>query len=232
MNPPSDPTRAPARRDGFLRAAGLGGFGFLTVVLLENLLRQPQPMPGASLDQIVDYYQGRSQQLSLSASLFVLSIPCLLLFVIGIVRRLHAASPEAESWGWVGAVAASLMTVTFGATVALDVVLNASADTLASNGALTLLTWRLKVALFTVNLVALSTALLALGRGCRIGGLGPRWLARLAALAGPIGLAAAFPIRSLVLGSAWGLVGLLPFLVWLLFVTVTSVGHLRAARTG
>ncbi len=223
---------APYPRDGFLRAAGLGGFGFLGAVFGENVLRQPQPLAGASLEQLVAYHQGKPALLSLSASLFVVSIPCLLLFVIGMVRRLHAASPEAESWGWVGAIAASLMTVTFGATVALDVVLIASAETLLRNGALTLWTWKLKTAMFAVNLVALSTALGAFGVGCRLGGLGPRWAAFMAMFVSPLGLAAAFPIRAVVLGSPWGLLGLICFLGWLLFIAVMSAGHLRAATSG
>ena len=215
-----------------MRAAGLGGFGFLAAVLAENVLRQPQPLPSASLAEIVAYYQSRSGMLSLSASLFVLTIPCLLLFAVGMVRRLHAASVEAESWGWVGAVAAALMVVSFGATVALDVVLNASVHSLVQNGALTLMVWKLKVALFTVNLAILSTAVGAFGLGCRIGRLGPRWAATLATVVGPIGLCGAFPMRAVVVGSPWVMLGLVCFLGWLLFLTVTSVGHLRAGRAG
>jgi hypothetical protein len=216
--------------DRFQRAAGLGGFGFLGAVVVENVLRQPQPPPNATLEQIVSYYQARPGMISLSESLFVISIPCLLLFAVGTFRRVRAASAAASAWALVGAIAACLMTATFGATMALDVVLNASADSLAANGPLTLLVWKLKMAFFIVNLVALSTALIGFGAGCGMAGVGPRWAATMAASGGVVGLVGAFPMRAVVAGSPWMLLGLICFVAWLVFLAVTSAGHLRHAR--
>jgi hypothetical protein len=159
-----------------------------------------------------------------------LTVPCLLLFAVGVLRRLRSASVAAEGWGWVGTLGAALMIATFGATVAVDVVFTAQAGALASLGATALVLWNLKVALFTVNLAVLSTVVLAFGAGCRTGGVGPRWLATLAVVAAPLGLAAALPMRAVVTGSPVSLLGLICFLVWLLFVTVTSIGHLKGSR--
>ena len=213
--------------DPFLRFAGFGGFGFLATVFAENVMRQPQPLANATVEEIAAYYLAKPSVLALSESLFVIAIPCLMLFAIGTARRLR---PAAEAWGQMGAISAFMMTATFGATMALDVVLNATAETLVANAALTLALWRLKVAVFTVNLVALSCTILAFGIGSHVAGILPRWFAKVTAVAGVIGLLGAFPMKSVVLGSPWGLLGLLCFLEWLFFLVAMSIGHLRAAR--
>jgi hypothetical protein len=48
-------------------------------------------------------------------------------------------------------------------------------------------------------------------------------------VASVVGLSAAFPMRAVVGGSPWGALGLVCFVCWLVFLAVTSRGHLRAA---
>jgi hypothetical protein len=213
---------------GFSRAAGVGGFVFLASVLIENVLRAPPPSPGAPLSEVARYYTERGSALSLSQAFYATAIPGLLLFAVGTMRRVRRDAPAADPWAWVGAIGVCMMTATFGTIMALDAVLTSSAKLLAAGSDAALLAWKLKNAMFFVNVVALCTGFGAFGMACRIAKFGPRWLATAAVISSLVGLASVMPLRANIEGLPVGMLGLFPFLCWIAFLAVTSTNHLRA----
>lgn len=219
------------------RAAGVGGFLFLGTVVVENALRQPQPLANAPLEEIARYYGERGDAVALSESFYVVAIPALIVYAVGLATRL-ARTDAARPWAIVGAIGACMMTATFGAVMAIDVALNARAADLRALGDVARLVYTLKTAMFTVNLVCLGVALLGFGAAIRAawatGGGGdddgarpPRFLGATAIVASLLCFAGAFPMRAVAQGSLVGLVGFGGFLLWLLFLATTSAKLLR-----
>src|SRR5687767_6101234 len=108
-------------------AAGIGGFIFLACVVIENALRGQPVANDASMDMARSYYQDNRSMIEISHSLFILTVPSLLLYAAGLYRRLR--SDISETWARTGLAAASIMPVSFAIVMISDVVLTNLAAT-------------------------------------------------------------------------------------------------------
>jgi hypothetical protein len=212
---------------GFSKGAGVGGFGFLGSVVAENAMRYAQPLHGATVEKVAAWYGTQRELIAVSEGLYATAIPCLLMFAVGCYQRARTVE-AARPWAMVGMIGLCMMTPLFGAAMAFDIVLNANVGAQSASPELIHVLWNAKAAFFTLNVVALASGLGAMGVAFRIAGVGPRWLATVAALAAVPGIASALHPLSVVLGSPVGLLGFVTFVCWLLFLVSTSVGHLRA----
>lgn len=209
-----------------LRIGGIGGLLWATVVLGANGARQPQPLNGAPIDEIVAFYTSTRTGIAISHAALALDVVFLLLFAQACLLRFGAGF--AGIFARSGVTMIHVMIATFGATMACDVALLNVASTAGADTVLAL--WRLHAALLTVNGIVIGAILVTLGLASRTSGEGPRWLATFAAGVGVLSLLGAVPAAAIGEGSPMGLFGFAGFLTWVLFVFVTSLGHLRAGR--
>src|SRR5689334_18571750 len=87
----SQPT--PTTSKGSLRVAGWGGLGFAALVVTENVLRSKNPQAGATVGDVISYYRDQRVPAAIGDALFVLTIPCLLLFAEGLRRSVGDRLP-------------------------------------------------------------------------------------------------------------------------------------------
>jgi hypothetical protein len=205
-------------------AAGIGGLLFLFAVIAENALRG-EPVPNdAPMSAALTYYQQKQSAIEISHSLYIITIPSLLLYAAGLFQRLR--SNLSETWARAGLAAASIMPVSFAIVMITDTVLANLAATGASGEAF-LAAFKLHAAAFIVNEAILGTAMLGFGMAASRTNAFTGWLRILAVSGGLILIVAALPIDLVLGGSAFGMIGLAGFLCWLLWVGVTSVKMLK-----
>jgi hypothetical protein len=85
-------------------------------------------------------------------------------------------------------------------------------------------------AVFTINQVAVGVALFSLGRATTLSRLIPAWMGPVTGIGGGLLLASVLPAVAVVNGSSWLSVGILGFLIWMVFLALAGAGLLRAAR--
>jgi hypothetical protein len=130
----------------------------------------------------------------------------------------------------VGALGATAIAALFAAVNIAEIVLAANAGGLAPSPGVVQALWSLRGAAFGLDLAAIAVALIGLSNAAASVRLIPGWI-RVAAVPGAVCLliASMFTV-ALVNGGPWIALGLVGFLVWLVFVVVTSISLLRRAQ--
>jgi hypothetical protein len=237
MSSTSSPTRpAPApqthdlaTRDDLL--AGIGGAVFLVLLVVQNLLKAvTNPPDSATAGEVLRFAHQQAWSVHLLVVTYVIGFPALLLFAAGLSHRCTELSASSEIWGRVGRLAVAVIAVLFGLVNVVQVVLVAARDDLAGDPALVRTLWVLHNAVFTLNLLAVGTALLGLGRAAALAGLTPRWMGPASAVGALLLAIAAAPAVAEVHGSKVLGLGLLGFACWLVLLATTSLALLTGAR--
>ena len=208
------------------RLGGLAGLSFVAIVGLVNIILGSSGMPraGASRAEVQTYFTDHGDTVALACSLATLVWLCLAVFGAGLVARLRQQSPErVESWPLLGLGGVIMQNALFAGVVGTQVVLG-TADLSGDN---LWLVWQLHNALFTLNGTSLAIILLAFSVGGLRAGLIRRWHAG-------VGLTAAtiLQISSMTTpfhedSEALATIGLLGFVLWLVWVTTYSLVLLR-----
>jgi hypothetical protein len=223
--------RTPSRGAGVpTRLAGAGGLVFLVLVAFQNVLRAAEgPATDATPQQVLAFFADQAWTVHVTAVTYVLGFVPLFSFAAGISEHAHA-DPRARLWARIGTSSVGVVAVLFGLINVLQVVLVAANSALRTQPALAQALWSTHNAVFTFNLVAVGGALAGLGLAAAGAGLVPSWM-RPAVVVGAVLLAvAALPTVAEVHGSTILGVGLIGFLVWLVFLAVAGVRMLRGAR--
>jgi hypothetical protein len=105
----------------------------------------------------------------------------------------------------------------------------ASGSGLASDSAMVGLLWQMHLAGFAFAELSLSTALFALSRCAANTNLLPGWLCSLGAVGAVLLIGAAVPILTVAQGSPITFVGLIGFLIWLVFLGSLGASMFRTA---
>jgi hypothetical protein len=209
------------------RIGGFAGLLFLGTVLPVNLILGSAGMPQAGADRadVLEFFGNSSGAVDLGSALAPIAWITLVLFAAGV----HAAirpheHASGDSWSLAGLGGVVMQCAIFPGVVATQVALNTG--TLSDDAAWAL--WLLHNALFTLNVMALAIVLVSFTIGGWRAGLVTRWH-RVVGLVAAAALAATAILTPLsVDGSPVMLLGLLGFLLWLVWIGAMSRQLLRA----
>jgi hypothetical protein len=169
----------------------------------------------------VTYYRDSRVPAAIAASLFILTIPCLLLFAEGLGRRFRDLPVARAGVGGIYGMLAS-----FGLVVALDQTINAMVHAGADTATVSVL-FRLHAAAFVVNAALLGGSLLLLATGAhRAAGFAP-WLRPLGMIGGSLLIIGSVPILAVTEGSPAGLPAFGGFICWLVWAAATGLTMVR-----
>jgi len=219
----STPSALAPRRDAL---AGGAGLLFLALIAVQNVIR-PALGPGnvASAEELSVLTHADAWSVHLFVVLFAVGFPAVIAFAEGVARWCTERDPRTGTLAGMGRAAVAVIAALIAVVNGLQVVLVAGRDRLAPSTAELL--WAVHTATFTLNMIAIGTALLGLGLAAVRAGLIARWMGPVTAVGGGALIVAAMPAVPVVQGSAWLAVGVLGFVVWMLFLAVTGVALLR-----
>lgn len=222
---PTATDRATSR--SLARLGGAAGLVFAGGVALQNaVLLSGNPMPGAPLEDVRRFYADGQGRIAVGVGLVAVNIVCLLFFASAAAERLDS-DPASRIAGRTGFGAAVLLAGAFLTTTALQAVLTARVDTLATNGDLQTF-WDLHSAAFAMSASSLAVVLVAFSLGSWISG---QLVARWTSMVGFVGAAALVLAGALVVSTVDGGPGiyaqLIGFVAWLVFLVTTSIRLLR-----
>jgi hypothetical protein len=207
-------------------AAGWGGLGFIAMVLAENVLRGAPVPNNSELAAIVQYYTEKKSMLMISHSLYIITIPCLLIYAGGLFKLLKNES--SDLWARMGWGAAIIMPVSFSLVVITDMALTSMAGSTQPHLAYSIpVLFKLHALAFIVNGAVLGTVMIGFGKAANGGGKISSWLSVLSIIGGLLLILSAVPAHLVLEGSMWGMVGLGGFLCWLIWVAFTSIYMLK-----
>lgn len=222
---------APARR---LAPAGLvGGIGGLTFVLsviVQNGLRAGFPANDASAAHVIAYY-GSHRGVSITlAVLFPIGALGLAAFLGTMLARLGRGDQRAAAYG--GAFGAAGIIGTYTMLIATDLTIAGYVH--RGGAALDVVDglWVLHNAIFGVLLAWLGIALAGLSAAAAASGQMATWWKALGLFGGVLLLIAAATTPAIIDASSTMFVGFAGFLIWLAFVTVSSIALLRHRLSG
>jgi len=216
-----------ARRAGL---AGAGALVFLVLIAGQNVLKAALgPTNTASTADLTEFMQDRAWSVQLLVITYALGFPALFAFSAGLRAWCAAAQPRSATWAGLGQLSTVAIAVLFGLVNVIQITMIAARDVLAGSPDLAQVLWTLHNAVFTINLVAVGSALIGFGRAAASARLIPSWLGSVTAVGGVLLIASAFPAVAVVEGSPWMAVGLAGFLIWMVFLAVAGIALLRRA---
>jgi hypothetical protein len=210
------------------RLAGAAGLIFAASLVADNLIRAFGPGQGASPAQVTDYFLHHRVAALVPLGLFAAAVPSFFPFIAAFWAR--AKTHQTRWWAGTGALGAAFIAAMFGVLTITEIVLTAKAGYLAASPAVVQALWAMHGAAFGLDLAAIAVTLIGLSRAAAEMRLIPSWLA-LATWPGAACLlvASVFTV-ALVNGGPWIAVGLVGFVVWLLFVIIASISLLRSPQ--
>jgi len=209
-----------------IRAAAVGAFVFVLLLVAQNLIRANEPSFDATTSSVTAYFLGHRAAVMVPLYLFPFGMVSLLVFVAGL--RALASRREEAFWIDLGTLAVLVIAALFAVVNIAEIAIAVVVRNAPSPQAVTAL-WALHAGSFGLNLGAIAVALVALSRSARHLGLVPGWFTRLALLGALLLFAAAVSTVSLAEGGPMLYVGLVGFLVWALFLVLCGIGLLRSA---
>lgn len=225
----SDRGQPLGRRNGLAGAAGLL---FLVLIAIQNVLRAVVgPATNASDADLAQLTHADSWTVHLLLVTYAIGFPALLVFAVGLSNWCARTAPRSTTWAGLGQSSAVVIAVLFGLINILQVTMVAARDHLDGAPELRQLLWTMHNATFTINMIALGVALLSLGRAAAQSRLIPAWMGTLTAVGGGLLFVAALPAVAVTQGSAWMALGLLGFLIWMVFLAIAGIALLRPGRS-
>lgn len=213
-------TLAPSRRVG-----GIGGIVFVVAVIAQNVIRSSMPAMDASTRDVIAFYGSHRGAGFVLAVLFPIGALGLAAFAGGMYPLL--GTTETRGPATAGFVGLTGVVALFATTHATDMALASYIHRGTPDPGAVSVLWSLHNAVFAALLVVLGVALAGTSAAASGAGLvGRRWK-EVGGLGGLALLATGAAGPSLLDGSPVMALGLIGFVVWLVFLTVASVGLLR-----
>jgi hypothetical protein len=211
------------------RFAGAGGLVFVSTLVVQNVIRSSGPSFGAAPGKVVAYFLHHRAGALIPLGLFPLGLVALVMFVAGVWTSTHQ-DDASRWWANVGALGAAAIVSLFALVNITEIALAAKAHQLATSPAVVQALWAVHAGAFGLDLAAIAVTLVGLSRAAASSHLIPSWI-EIAALPAALCLliAATFTV-ALATGAAWITVGLVGFLVWILFVATASIRLLRTPQ--
>lgn len=206
--------------------AGIAGLLFAVTLLAQNIIRASGPGFGAAPGQVADYFMDHRAAALVPLGMFPVEMIALFAFVAGVWTK--ADREHGQWWASMGALAAATIAALFALVNITEIVLAAKAAQLAASPTVVQALWALRGAAFGLDLAAIAVALIGLSRAAASVQLVPRWLTIAAWPASACLLVAATFTVALTNGGPWIAVGLIGFVVWLIFVITASLSLLRS----
>ncbi len=204
---------------------GAGGLVFAAILVAQNIVRASAPTFDAQPAKVTAYFLHHRVAALIPLGLFPVGMLAFFAFAAAIWT--NADGKESRWWASVGALGATAIAALFAVVNITEIVLTAKAARLAASPDVIQALWALHAAAFGLDLAAIAVALIGLSRAAASIGLIPQWTA-VAALPGAVFLfvAAVFTV-ALTNGGPWVALGLVGFVIWIVFVVTAGVSLLR-----
>jgi len=226
-NQTTDAPEAAERRSG--RIAGLAGLGFISLVLVQNIIRSAAPNADATAADITKFYNDHRATESLLVVTFVLGAFCLTTFVGGLWARLDHSTVRVRSWARAGALGAAGILALFATMVAMEIAVLVATDKAELASAVPVV-YLLHNAVFAVNSVFVAVALFGLSRAAVMTGMIRPVIGRIAVPgAALLALSTALAPVTVHHASPLAFVGAIGFVGWIIFVVAASLRLRKAA---
>ncbi len=205
---------------------GVGGLVFVTTVVVQNVIRgSVAPQNDDAVSKVVEFYADHRSITMVLVALFVVGAVGGAAFNAGLLARLSAERLRgpalAGTIGFVGVFAL------FSAIVATDVALSGYVHLGSPNPDVVSALWMLHNSLFGILGIALGIAIAGFSAAAAAGGLIPARWKEVGGIAGLLLAVSAATTPLAIDGSPVMFVGLVGFLIWLVFVATTSRALLR-----
>jgi hypothetical protein len=209
------------------RYGGIGGLVFASSVIAQNVLRSGFPAGDAAAGDVLDFYADHRSITLVLAALFPLGAVGLAAFVGALIARV--AHGEARMPAFAGLVGTAGILGNFTMLLATDLTISGyvhrgAADTSVVEGL-----WVLHNAVFGVLLASIGIALAGFAMaGVKSGLLSGRWKTA-GLVGGTLLVAAAATTPAIIDAGPTALLGLVGFVVWVVFVIRSSIALLRTS---
>jgi hypothetical protein len=210
------------------RLAGIGGLAFAATLLVQNIIRAKAPGFDAAPAQVIAYLLHHRAAALVPLGLFPVGLLALFPFVAGVWIR--ASQEESRWWASVGMLGAATVAALFAVVNITEIVLTAKAEQLVSAPAVVQALWALRGGAFGLDLAAIAVTLIGLSRAAASIPLIPAWLAVAVWPGAACLLTAAVFTVALTNGGAYLALGLVGFVVWIVFIVTASVSLLRGRQ--
>jgi hypothetical protein len=197
----------------------------VTALVIQNALRAAAPGFGAAPEKVTTYFLHHRAAAQLPLGMFPLEMLALFAFVAGVWAS--ANRRESRWWATVGGLGVAAIASLFALENIIEIVLAAKAENLASSPTVVEALWAIHAAAFGLDMGAIAVALIGLSRAAAASELIPGWIST-AALpgAGCLLVAAVFAV-AITNGGAWFALGLVGFVIWIVFMVAASISLLR-----
>jgi hypothetical protein len=208
---------------------GAGGLVLAATLVVQNLIRASAPSFDAGPARVSAYFLHHRFAALVPLGLFPFGMLAIFLFVAAIWTK--AERQESRWWANLGTLGATSIAALFALVNITEIVLTAKAASLTASPDLVQTLWAVHAAAFGLDLAAIAVALLGLSRAAASVGLIPSWMST-AALPGAacLFIASVFTV-ALTNGGPWLAVGLIGFVIWIVFVITASVSLLRGRES-
>lgn len=210
------------------RQAGIGGLVFVAALVVQNALRARAPGFGAAPGTVTAYFLHHRAAALIPLGMFPIEMLALFVFAAGVWTSVSRS--EHRSWATMGMLGVTAIATLFAIVNIIEIVLTAKAGGLARFPGVVGALWAVHGAAFGLDLAAIAVALIGLSRAATATGLIP---ARLGAAvlpgAGCLLVASVFTV-ALTNGGPWLAIGLVGFLLWLVFMVASSISLLRTPQ--
>ncbi len=213
----------------YRRLAGIGGLIFAATLIADNLIRASAPGLGAAPAQVTAYFLHHRAAALIPLGLFPAGLLAFFAFVA--VVWTTADGEESRWWASAGALGAATIAALFALVNITEIVITAKAGQLAASPAVVQALWALHAAAFGLDMGAIAVALIGLSRAAASAHLIPAWVAVAAWPGAACLLIASVFTVALTNGGPWIAVGLVGFVIWLVFVIIASISLLRRRQT-
>jgi hypothetical protein len=210
------------------RYAGIGGLVFVVVLVVQNLLRAKAPGFDAAPGAVSDYFLHHRAAALIPLGLFPIEMLALFAFVAGVWTTV-SRGPD-RWWATMGILGAAAIASLFAIVNIIEIVLTAKAENLAHSPVVVEALWAVHGAAFGLDLAAIAVALVGLSRAATASALVPGWLGAAVLPGAAFLLIASVFTVALTNGGPWLALGLVGFVLWLLFMVASSISLLRTPQ--
>lgn len=211
------------------RLAGIGGLGFVAMLVVQNLLRSSEPASDAAPRAVAAFFTDDRVRVIVPLGLFPLGMVALIAFVAGVWLKAESSSRAGAWWARVGVLGATTVAALFATVNLADLVIVARPGGAHLTPSLVRALWTLHSAAFALNTAAVGVALVGLGFAAVASGLAPRWLAWTSGIGAVLLVVPASFAVATVNGGPWVGLASVGFFLWVVFVVVASLGLWRHA---
>ncbi len=231
MTSPQNTATGPARSGPARgRLVGAAAIAFAVLWVAENVLFAVTGAQsyGAPIEEVLAYYATGRDAVAIISALVALYLPLLLVFVTGLHGLVERRGGAGADWSRLAVAAGATLSAILVLFNVLQIGLVISADGLTEPTPAFELVWQIHAAAFGLALPMLGITCIGGAIAAHASGLTPAWLRPLGVAGGSLLFAAGLGSLAIADGSALIFVGLLGFVVWLVWLVATGVRLVRS----